>query len=130
MDCLSLDLKTKSYLEKILERDMENWIIWTDTWINAWKGENNCKIFIDITNNGFVLMNDKHLEFAYVNKEYRKCGILRRMMNDVFKYYRGSNLGLSSIDELTDKIWERFGFICIRPRKNISHCSEYELLFC
>ena len=124
-----MDLSIKNILIKLLEKDYENWVIYSQPWIDAWNETNNCYIHIDPTNNGFVLMNNSHLEFAFVSSQYRRCGILKRMMNNIFEKYKNVNITLSSLDERTDKIWEKIGFICIKPRKGSNECSHYELYY-
>jgi len=110
----------KKYFEKLLEEDNENWIIYEKSWDNGW--ENN-EIFFN--KKGFILMNKNHLVFTFVYSMYRRQGVLKNLMKEIFNKY--SSITLSSIDETTDVIWESFGFECISKREDSSSCSFYSL---
>jgi predicted acetyltransferase len=118
------------YWERLLEEHGENWLIYDKYWYDVWDNNKNVNLIADNDNKGFVLLynfvhlNTQHIVFAFVAKKFRKQGVLRNIMNNIFSKY--NKLSLSSLDEHTDKIWERFGFKCIEKRMNNFECSEYE----
>ena len=111
----------KETFEKLLTDDSENWIIYSDIWINYWNGDKTIELIVDDTSNGFILINDNHIYFAFVSSKKRRNGILKKMMIVTKQKYK--SLTLSSLDNTTDKIWNYFDFKIYKKRTNCNECS-------
>jgi len=120
----------REYLEILLRNDGENWFIYTREWLIFWDRLNIDKMDIELIVhqdlNGFILIDDTHILFAFVSSIYRRKGILKDMMKIVKNKYN-QKITLSSVDEDTDKVWESFGFQLIEKRKDPTYCSKYLL---
>ena len=116
--------------EKILKESNENWFIYEDDWINYWDYNSKKIDAIFHEDKGFVFINtsyeNPYIVFAFTNKKYRKQGIMKILMDKVFKKYKNKTLTPSSLDETTDIVWEKIGFTCVEHRASIHYMSEYE----
>ena len=124
----------KTYFEELLDRDNEAWFIYHNDWHNYWKVNNKNLDLISYDEKGFVMINNNikeepHITFAYVDKNYRNMGVLKNIMSMVKNNYTNKKITLCSLDEMTDKVWESFGFKCIEYRQKQIETSIYEKYF-
>lgn len=114
------------YWDKLLHKDYENWILYSDAWLQYFKNITHDYIYEEIKffnyeNKGFILLvkqqnKDKRyhkdyeyeLFFGYVHSKYRGKKIMRKLIDLVKQDY--SKISLVSCDERSDKVWEKLGF--------------------
>lgn len=130
-------LTHKQYWEEEVEKDDWEWIKdeedWEDYFNNKENDTHDIK-FINYENKGFVLIKDYtksygwyhlsncriHIHFAFVCLKHRKKGILKKMIDDIKIKYNNNSISLESVNEFTDKVWERLDFKCHTKRKTLS----------
>ena len=131
----------EEYWEHILEKDEEEWLFDQDVWETHWSGvehwEYDTKLITE-GEKGFIMIQDfrksncyavsdkssVHLYFAFVAPLYRGQGVLRKLVKKMKDEYKNENIDLYSRDEITNKIWEKFGFWCV-TRTADDDCDEY-----
>ena len=120
----------RAIYEKMLKESSENWFIYEDEWNLYWDYNSKMIDAFFHEDKGFVFINNlyenPHIVFAFTNKNYRKQGVMKKLMSDVFKKYKNKTLTLSSLDETTDIIWKKIGFTCVEHRASNNDTSEYE----
>ena len=121
---------SREYLETLLENDGENWVMYTREWMIYWSdlidNKDGVDLIIHPSTNGFVLFDTDHILFAFVSSSYRRKGVLKDMMKIVKDLYK-IEITLSSLDTVTDKVWEYFGFVVTELREDDTYCSLYLL---
>lgn len=118
-------MSNRKYWEDKLIRDGEKWLIYDKYWLNYWNyKDNNISIFF-YENRGFIIIikRMKCIQFAYVCSEYRRIGILKKMVNHLLSKY--NELLLYSLNEQTDKIWNKFNCKFIKERKKENETSTF-----
>ena len=134
-------MNCQKYWATVLQKDMENWILYEKPWLQYWNNIKNPEYEVDlitIYNKGFILIKkyttdsyvkdcNIHIHFAYVYSDFRRLGVLKQLVNKLKTKYINESISLFSCDDITDNVWEYFGFICDKKEK-AGFCNEYYIL--
>ena len=133
-------MASMEYWNAQLKNDDEIYLLEMRAWNNYWNNIKSEKYDLDVItygNKGFLFIRDSrktdqyiiskkaniHLTFAYVPPQYRGQGVLKNLMKLFSEKYPEENIDLHSRDEITNTIWEKFGFYCINRIED--ECDEY-----